>query len=294
MAIDKVFIAGGGTMGRGIAQTCAQAGLTVILSDISGPVLDKALESIAWSVGKLVDKGRVKGRPEEIMDRISTTVSLEEAAGCDLAIEVVFEDVEVKADLLSRLSGIVGPAALMATNTSAIPITELAAHVANPGRFFGLHFFNPVPMMGAVEVIRGAATDSRTLEAGREFVAGLGKEPILVNVDCPGFVINRINLPSSLEAMRVVEEGVASVEDVDKGVRRALGRRMGIFETGDIVGLDVTHAALSAIHEETGLDHWRPPEILSRKVAAGDLGRKTGRGWYVYDSTGKRTGPAEN
>ncbi len=293
MAIDRVFIAGSGTMGRGIAQACAQAGLQVTLNDISQEALTQALDGIAWSVGKLVEKGKVQGSVEEITGRIRTDPSLESAAGADLAMEAVFENPEVKGELLRRLSGIVGPDTLIATNTSAIPITELAVNVDLPKRFLGLHFFNPVPIMGAVEVIRGGLTGEEVMAAGRDFVARLGKDPIMVNRDCPGFVINRINLPSSIEAMRVVEDGTASVEDVDKGVRLALGRRMGIFETGDMVGLDVTLAALTAIYEETREPRWYPPMILRRKVKSGQLGRKAGRGWYDYDEQGNRLAPID-
>jgi 3-hydroxybutyryl-CoA dehydrogenase len=147
-------------------------------------------------------------------------------------------------------------------------------------------------MMAAVEVIKGIQTSDETFRAGRDFVLAIGEEPILVHRDAPGFVLNRINLPSNVEAMRLVEEGIATVEDIDKGVRLAFGRRMGIFETGDIVVLDITHGALLAIYEETKDMRWFPPMILRRKVKAGQLGRKTGKGWYVYDDEGDRLGPA--
>ena len=174
------------------------------------------------------------------------------------------------------------------SNTSAIPITELAAVTKRPGKVLGLHFFNPVPLMQAVEVVKGAGTTEETISKGKEFVAQIGKESIMVNRDVAGFLINRINFPSTLEAMRMVEEGVGTVEDIDKGLRLASGRRMGIFETGDMVGLDVTYNALLAIYQETGDPRWFPPMILRRKVKAGELGRKTGRGWYEYNQDGSR------
>jgi 3-hydroxybutyryl-CoA dehydrogenase len=152
----------------------------------------------------------------------------------------------------------------------------------------GLHFFSPVPMMQAVEVIKGLATSDQTAESGREFVLAIGKEPIMVNRDVAGFVINRINFPSTIEAMRLVEAGIATVEDIDKGLRLASGRRMGIFETGDMVGLDVTYGAMMAMYEETGDSRWYPPLLLRRKVKAGELGRKTGKGWYEYNKDGSR------
>jgi len=155
-----------------------------------------------------------------------------------------------------------------------------------PEKVLGLHFFNPVPMMQAVEVIKGAVTTEETILRGREFVLQIGKEPILVNRDVAGFLINRINYPSTIEAMRMVEEGVGTVEDIDKGLHLASGRRMGIFETSDLVGLDVTYNALLSMYHETGDSRWFPPMILRRKVKAGHLGRKAGRGWYEYDKDG--------
>ena len=293
MAVQKIFIVGGGTMGRGIAQVCAQNGISVVLCDLEQKVLDEAKKQISWSAGKLIEKGKVRGQLDEVMGLIEFGTSLDKAADAEMIIEVVFENLEVKGKVLGQIGEVASKDALVASNTSAIPITDLAAFVPNPSRVLGLHFFNPVPMMAAVEVIKGKQTSQEALSLAREFVESLGKEPIMVMRDCPGFVINRINLPSSMEAMRVVEEGVASVEDIDKGVKLALGRRMGIFETGDIVGLDVTLGALSAVYEETKDPRWHPPMILRRKVKAGQLGKKTGTGWYRYDNEGKRLGPAD-
>jgi 3-hydroxybutyryl-CoA dehydrogenase len=281
-------------MGAGIGQVCAQAGIHVTLSDISDEVLDKAMKGISWSVGKLLEKGKVTWTLDEIMGRISPTISIEAAAEADMVMEAVFENIDVKREVFARLGPVISEQALVATNTSAIPITELAAGIPHPERFLGLHFFNPVPMMAAVEVIRGMATSDEAFAAGRQFVLDIGKEPIMVNRDVAGFVINRINFPSNMEAMRLVEQGVTSVEDVDKGLRLAAGRRMGIFETGDMVGLDVTYGAMLAIYQETGDPSWYPPLLLRRKVKAGQLGRKTGRGWYVYGPDGKRLGPADS
>ncbi len=291
--MDKVFIVGSGLMGGGIGQVCAQAGLSVTLCDVSQEALDKAVKGIAWSAGKLIDKGQVAGPLDEVMGRISTTTDFDPAAEADLVMEVVFEDLAVKRDVFTRLRPHVRPEALIASNTSAIPISTLATAVEDPTRFLGLHFFSPAPMMAAVEVIRGMQTSDETFEAGRRFVLQIGKEPIMVRRDVPGFVINRINFPSTMEAMRLVEDGVATVEDIDKGLRLASGRRMGIFETGDMVGLDVTFGALTAIYEETKDPFWYPPALLRRKVQAGHLGRKTGIGWYVYDEKGQRLGPAQ-
>ncbi|MBU1156649.1 MAG: 3-hydroxyacyl-CoA dehydrogenase family protein [Proteobacteria bacterium] len=293
MSIDKVFIIGSGLMGSGIAQVCAQAGLEATLSDVSQEQLDKAVKNIAWSAGKLIEKSKVAGTLDEVMGRISTSVDLAPAAEADLVMEVVFENLEVKQEVFAKLNQVLTPTSLVASNTSAIPISELAAHVEHPERFLGIHFFSPVPMMQAVEVIRGTRTSDEAFAAGREFVLAIKKEPIMVNRDVAGFVINRINFPSTMEAMRLVEQGVASVEDIDKGLRLASGRKMGIFETGDMVGLDVTYGALMAMYQETREEKWYPPFLLRRKVKAGQLGRKTGVGWYRYDDKGNRLGIAD-
>jgi len=209
-------------------------------------------------------------------------------AGSDLIIEAVFENLDLKREIFEKMDAFSRAEALIASNTSSIPITEIAVAVKNRARVLGLHFFSPVPMMQAVEVIRGQSTSRETMEKGKQFVLRIGKEPIMVNRDVAGFVINRINFPSTMEAMRLVEEGVATVEDIDKGLRLASGRRMGIFETGDMVGLDVTYGALMAMFHETGDPRWFPPMILRRKVKSGELGRKTGKGWYEYDPEGRK------
>jgi 3-hydroxybutyryl-CoA dehydrogenase len=293
MKIEKVFIVGSGLMGSGICQVCAQAGLKATIFDMNQEAIDKAIKSISWSAGKLIEKGKVKGSLDEVMGRIAKADSFAQAAEADLVMEVVFENIEVKREVFAEVNQHARKDALVASNTSAIPITELAASVDNPERFLGLHFFSPVPMMQAVEVIRGMATSQETFQSGAEFVSAIGKEPILVNRDVAGFVINRINFPSTMEAMRLVEQGVASVEDIDKGLRLASGRKMGIFETGDMVGLDVTYGAMMAMFQETGEERWYPPLLLRRKIKAGQLGRKTGIGWYRYDADGNRLGPAD-
>lgn len=288
MGIKKAFIVGSGLMGSGIAQVCAQSGVEVFLYDISPEALNKALKDIEWSVNKFVEKGKLKEDKATILGRITTVSDYSAAATADLIIEAVFEDLDLKNEIFRKLDEVALPEALIASNTSAIPITELAASTKRPGRILGLHFFSPVPMMQAVEVIKGLATAEETGRRGKQFVIQIGKEPIMVKRDVPGFVINRINFPSTIEAMRLVEQGVATVEDIDKGLRLASGRKMGIFETGDMVGLDITYGALMAIYQETGDPRWFPPMILRRKVKTGELGRKTGKGWYEYNEDGSR------
>jgi len=286
MDIKKVFIAGSGLMGSGIAQVCAQSGLEVVLYDIEPEALKKALKNIEWSVGKFVEKGELKEEKGVVMGRIKTVTDFSDAGTSDLIIEAVFENLDLKKDIFGKMDSLAKPEALMASNTSSIPITEIAVATKKPERVLGLHFFSPVPMMQAVEVIRGQSTSEETMLKGKQFVVRIGKEPIMVNRDVAGFVINRLNFPSSMEAMRLVEEGITTVEDIDKGVKLALGRRMGIFETSDMVGLDVTYGALMSMYRETGDPRWFPPMILRRKVKSGELGRKTGKGWYEYDKDG--------
>jgi 3-hydroxybutyryl-CoA dehydrogenase len=269
-------------MGSGIAQVCAQAGINVYLHDASGNALDKAVKSIDWSVGKFIEKGTLTEDKETILKRITPVEDLKTGADVDLVIEAVFEKKEIKQDIFKQLDLLCPPRTLFASNTSAIPITELASVTTWPEKFMGLHFFSPVPLMMAVEVIRGMMTSDAAAHVGQAFVRQIGKEPIMVNRDVAGFVINRINFPATIEAMRLVEQGVATVEDIDKGLRLASGRKMGIFETGDMVGLDVTYGALMSMYEETGDPRWYPPLLLRRKVKAGHLGRKTGKGWYDY------------
>ncbi len=288
MTINKVFIVGAGLMGSGIAQVCAQAGINVNLNDVSREALDKGLKNIAWSVGKFIEKGKLSEDKDTILERIQPVTDFSKAAEADMAIEVVFERKDLKQEIFKKLDQECGPNAMIASNTSAIPITELAAVTNREEQILGLHFFSPVPMMQAVEVIRGVSTSDETTQAGKAFVLRIGKEPIMVNRDVAGFVINRINYPSTMEAMRLVEQGVATVEDIDKGLRLASGRKMGIFEIGDMVGLEVTHSAMMAMYEETGDPRWYPPLLLRRKVKAGHLGRKTGKGWYEYNPDGTR------
>ena len=292
MEIQKVLVVGSGLMGSGIAQVCAQAGIQVFLHDVSKEALTKAIKAIDWSVGKFVEKGKLSEAKDSIMARIRLITDFKDGRVVDLAIEAVYEKLELKQEIFQKLDKVCHPDALIASNTSAIPITELAAVTGRPEKVLGLHFFSPVPMMQAVEVIKGASTTDQTANTGREFILQIGKEPIMVNRDVAGFVINRINFPSAIEAMNLVEQGVASVADIDKGLRLAAGRRMGIFETGDMVGLDVTYGAMKAMYEETGDPRWYPPLLLRRKVKAGHLGRKAGKGWYEYNADGSRKGQA--
>ena len=288
--IKNVLVIGAGQMGSGIAQVCAQAGIQVSLNDVSQESLDKGLERIAWSVDKLIEKGKLLEDKDTILNRIGTVKDASEALEAELAIEVVFENMELKQEIFKKLDKIYKPETIFASNTSAIPITELAGMTGRPERFLGLHFFNPVPMMQVVEVIKGIRTSEDTMKAGVTFIRQLGKEPVRVEIDVAGFLLNRINLISYVEAIHLLEHSIGSVEDIDKGIRLAFGRRMGPFETGDLVGLDVSYGALMAIYEESKDIRYYPPQLLRRKVKAGQLGRKTGKGWYTYNGDGTKKG----
>ena len=288
MVINNIFIAGSGLMGSGIAQICAQAGIEVTLNDISAEALAKGLSNIDWSVGKLIAKSLLHEDKATILGRIKASEDFAKAFEADLAIEAIFENLELKQNIFRKLDATCNPDTLLASNTSAIPITTLAAVTRRPDRVLGLHFFNPVVMMQTVEVVRGINTSEAAMQAGVDIVRKLGKEPIRVERDVPGFLMNRINLVSYVEAIRLLEQGIGRVADIDKGVRLAFGRPMGPFETGDMVGLDVSCGALTAIYEESRDMRFYPPQMLRRKVKAGQLGRKTGKGWYVYEEDGSK------
>jgi 3-hydroxybutyryl-CoA dehydrogenase len=288
MDISKVFVLGAGAMGNGIAQVCAQTGISVVMCDLSQDLLDKAVKNISWSVSKFVEKGKISESLDTVMGRIQTSTEYDAATEADLVIEAVFEKIEVKHEVFKKLDSVLGDKTIVASNTSAIPITEIATVMRRPENFIGLHFFNPVPMMAAVEVIRGIASSDEAFHYGADFVKFIGKEPIMVNRDIAGFILNRINMLSNMEAYRLVEQGVATPEDIDKGMRLAFGRRMGPFETSDLVGLEVQLMAYNNVYQEEKDLRFYPPSILRRKVLAGQLGRKTGKGWYEYNPDGSR------
>jgi 3-hydroxybutyryl-CoA dehydrogenase len=286
--VKNVFVIGSGTMGNGIAQVCAQSGVFVTLCDLSVDILNRAVKNIRWSVSKFVEKGSVKEDLETVMGRIRTSTAYERVSEADLIIEAVFEKIEIKHAVFKAIEPLVSGDAILASNTSAIPISRIGSVTRNPENFVGIHFFNPVPMMGAVEVIRSISTSRKTFERAADFVRRLGKEPIMVQRDIAGFILNRINMLSNMEAMRLVEQGVATPEDIDKGMRLAFGRKMGPLETSDMVGLDVQLMAYTNTYEEEKDPRFYPPSILRQKVLAGHLGRKTGKGWYDYNPDGSR------
>jgi 3-hydroxybutyryl-CoA dehydrogenase len=292
MEIKKIFVAGAGLMGGGIAQVCAQAGYDVLMRDLTDDILEKGLKAVRWSVGKLVEKGKVQGTVDEIMGRIHKTTDLSGAKDADFVFEAVIENLEAKRALFSELDTICPAHTIFATNTSAIPITNIAEATRRASKFVGTHFFSPVPMMRILELVKGLLTSDEAMNTAERLGKSIGKETIRVNRDVAGFALNRINFPSTIEAIKLVEAGVVSVEDVDKGMRLGFGRPMGPFETGDMAGLDVGFNAMSAVYKETQDEKFHPPMLLQRKVKIGHLGRKTGIGWYKYDEKGNKIGPA--
>ena len=282
MKIQNVFIAGAGTMGVGILQVCAQAGYHVTITDIDKTMIKKAMDRFEWSLNKQEEKGKLRETKEDILSRTHSSEALTQAKDADFIIEAIHENIKAKQDLFKKLEKICSEKTIFGTNTSSIPITDIASTVKNPGRVVGIHFFNPVHRMKLVEVVRGLMTSNNTIKISKEFVSFLGKEPIVVNRDIAGFIVNRINGMAFLEALRLLERGIASVEDIDKAMRLGLGHPIGPFELMDLVGLDIVLNARMGIYNETREPSHFPPDILRRMVKAGHLGRKTKKGFYDY------------
>ena len=280
----KLAVVGAGLMGSGIAQVSAMAGWQVSLRDVTPEALDRAGQAIETSLARFVDKGTLTGDERDAaLERITTTTELESAAAdAELVVEAVFEEVGLKREIFASLDRICRDDAVLATNTSAIPVTKIAAATQRPESVVGTHFFSPVPMMRLCELVRGHKTSDETLARARSFAEGVGKTCIVVNRDVAGFVTTRLISALVVEAVRLYESGVASAEDIDVACQLGFGHRMGPLATTDLTGVDVLRDATSNIWAECADDKFFPPEILSRMVDAGDLGRKTGRGFFAY------------
>jgi 3-hydroxybutyryl-CoA dehydrogenase len=280
---QQVAVVGAGLMGAGIAQVSAAAGYDVVLRDVTPEALERGLATIRGSYAKFVEKGRMAADDAEAaLARITTTTELDAVATADIVVEAVFEKLEVKSEVFRALDAICRADAVLASNTSAIPITSIAAVTQRPESVVGTHFFSPVPMMRLCELVRGYKTSDAALETARAFAEGVGKTVIVVNRDVAGFVTTRLITALSMEAIRLLESGVASAEDIDIACRLGFGHAMGPLETADLTGVDIMLNATSNVYADTQDEKFAPPELLRRMVAAGDLGRKSGRGFYDH------------
>jgi len=279
----RLAVIGAGLMGSGIAQVAAQAGWSVVLRDLDDAATGRGLAGIEKSLGKFASKGTIsEADAADALGRITTTTDLDAAADADVVVEAVFEQLEVKQEVFRALDGICKDGAVLATNTSAIPVTQIAAATGRPEAVVGTHFFSPVPMMKLCELVRGYATSDETLATAKEFAEEIGKTTIVVNRDVAGFVTTRLISALVVEAVKLVESGVATAEDIDIACRLGFGHPMGPLATTDLTGVDVLLHATRNIYTDTADEKFFPPELLQRMVVAGDLGRKTGKGFYSY------------
>jgi 3-hydroxybutyryl-CoA dehydrogenase len=283
VAIETMAVVGAGQMGTGIAQVAAQAGLKVFLADAVPGLAGKAHDKLAGALAKLVEKGKITAADREaVLGRIKPAASLDDCAPADLAIEAIVENQGVKVEVFKKLDTLLRPEALLASNTSSISITTLAAATKRPGQFVGMHFMNPPPVMALIEIIRGLQTSDATYQAVVALAQKFGKT-VVTSKDVPGFIVNRVLIPLINEACFALQEGLASPEDIDTGVRLGLNHPMGPLTLADFIGLDTCLYIAEVLHRELGDDKYRPAAILRSHVAAGWLGRKAGRGFYRYD-----------
>jgi len=279
----RLAVIGAGLMGAGIAQVAAQAGWDVVLRDLDDKATARGVAGIRTSLEKFAAKGHIAVDDVEVaLGRITTTTEMEAAADADIVVEAVFERLEVKQEVFRALDKICRDGAVLATNTSAIPVTQIATATDRPESVVGTHFFSPVPMMKLCELVRGYKTSDETLAAARAFAEGIGKTCVVVNRDVAGFVTTRLIAALAVEAIKLVESGVVTPEDLDTACKLGFGHAMGPLATSDLTGLDVMLHAAANIYTDTRDPKFSPPELLQRMVTAGELGRKTGKGFYTY------------
>ena len=282
MSVKKVGVIGAGTMGNGIAQVCAATGLQVVMIDVSDAAIERGVSVISANLDRLVKKEKLTaGQKAEVLARIQSTCDYAALKGADIVIEAATENPDLKLKILKQADSMVGADAIISTNTSSISITQLAPAVSNPERFVGLHFFNPVPVMALIEVIGGLQTSAETLERTLAFGKAVGKTPISVK-NSPGFVVNRILCPMINEAIFVLQERLASAEDIDTGMRLGTNQPIGPLALADMIGLDTVLSVLQVFGNGFGDPKYRPAPLLREMVAAGHLGRKTGKGFFTY------------
>ncbi|MCZ1007457.1 3-hydroxyacyl-CoA dehydrogenase family protein [Streptomyces lydicus] len=279
----KLAVIGAGLMGSGIAQVSAQAGWDVVLRDVTDEALARGKGGIEASYEKFVAKGKLAAADaEQALARITTTTDMEAVADADIVVEAVFERIDVKREIFQTLDKLVKDEAVLASNTSAIPITKIAAATSRPERVVGAHFFSPVPMMQLCELVRGYKTSDETLARAREFAESVGKTCVVVNRDVAGFVTTRLISALVVEAAKLYESGVASAEDIDTACKLGFGHAMGPLATADLTGIDILMHATDNIYTESQDEKFAPPEIMRRMVDAGDIGRKSGQGFYEH------------
>jgi 3-hydroxybutyryl-CoA dehydrogenase len=286
--IRSVGVLGAGLMGSGIAEVCAKAGFTVVVREVDQKALDAGRRRIENSLSKAIERGKLDAKAgEEIRSRLAFSSSLEEISSADLVIEAIVESLPAKREVFEALDKSCPAQTIFCSNTSSLTITEMAAATKRPDRFAGLHFFNPVPVMKLVEVVRGLATSDATVAAVTAFSRAVGKEPVACR-DNSGFIVNRLLVPFLLDAIRAHEQGVGSLEDIDTGMKLGCAHPMGPFELLDYVGLDTVYAISEIMFAEYRETRFAPPALLKRLVLAGRFGRKTGKGFYEYDERGSR------
>jgi 3-hydroxybutyryl-CoA dehydrogenase len=286
MEIKKIGVVGAGTMGSGIAQVASQIGLEVVMRDVQESFVDRGLKSIDKFLAKSVEKRKLQA-PEKnkIMGRIKGTTKLADLKDVDYVVEAVIEDLSLKKQVFKELDELCRPEVILASNTSSMSITEIAAATKRQDRVCGMHFFNPVPLMKLVEIIRGFATSDQTVAVSTEVAKKMGKVTVEVKKDSPGFIVNRTMIPHMLEAIKIVEEGIASIQDVDIAVKNGLNYPMGPFELMDLTGIDIAYFVTEYLHKELSKElKFGSPMLLKTMVKANRLGRKTGAGWYDYGS----------
>ena len=285
MVIKTIGVVGAGTMGNGIAQVAAAAGYNVIMSDIEDRFVQNGIKNVDKFLAKSVEKGKM-GADEKnaIMGRIKGTTKIEDMKDADVVVEVILEKMDLKKQVFKQLDEITSKDAILATNTSSMSVTEIATATGRPDKVVGMHFFNPVPLMRLVEVIRGLRTSDETVATTLDLSKKLGKEPVEVKVDVPGFLANRLMIAVAIEAIKLYEQGIASKEDVDKAAKLGLNYPMGPFELMDLTGIDINYHVMDYFHQELPKElKWDPPLTIKNMVKAGLLGRKTGAGWYSYN-----------
>ena len=283
-------VVGAGQMGRGITQVAAASGIEVVLCDASLELAEKGKSLIAAIVGKQVEKGKISAEDHKaLVDRIHPAGDMAGFATCDLAVEAATENVELKLAIFRKADAALAKGSILASNTSSISITRLAAATSRPSQVIGMHFMNPVPLMKLVEIVRGVQTSKETYEVVHELSVRLGKT-VITSEDRPGFLVNRMLIPFLNEACFTLQEGIGSPEDIDQGARLGLNHPMGPLELADLIGLDTVLAIAEVLHRDLGEDKYRPAALLRNLVAAGWVGKKSGRGFYVYDEKGQKTG----